>query len=326
MGSFKNPGPSPRPFAIGMGGWTLIFGGMSSFIMLFVYPSIASLFNTPWLVTGPDPVWIYGIMLLTGVCYLAAGTAVIGGHVWGRTLFLLFEPIHIVLSYVIYLHKPYAAYLNAFNILFYGIYAWMLTLPSSNEWFAGTFKVREGIERRKKAMAEIRKSQKNGSVTAQVFGILFATGAGFFFGMMVITIGFSRHDVLNFMTPVTFMMASAVLLPGIFLWGRRRWAGLTGWTLSAAGTWAIIEGVSLVFLIQTTYWHSVASQLPPAAAAGFNYQTFATIIMGGCIVIFIGVSLLKYQYRSDEKFAGLSLEDDSETASAEKQYALTGNR
>lgn len=131
--------------------------------------------------------------------------------------------------------------------------------------------------------------------------------------------------MFNYMTTISGLTATVVLLPGILLWGRQRWAGLTGWTLSAAGTWAIIEGVSLVFIIQTAYWQTLAKQLPAAAVAGFTYETFATIIMGGCVIIFIGVSLLKYQYRNDEKAAGIRMADSGKTAAPKEHYVLTGH-
>jgi hypothetical protein len=261
---------------------------------------------------GINPIMAVGNMLMTGLAYAAAGYGILQGHVWGRTLYLAVGIVSLVVSAFLF-------YTGLSVLLFGGaIYATIaafLTRDVASAYFNGSYDVPAAKQRRQRALANLRAAQRNPSDLKRVFGVLFAVGAGFLLTMALFMIGFASGAVAVFLGGLFGLPALVALAIGIALWGRSRWAGMSGWTLAGVGACTMLTGLPMLFMMQTEAWQATMAQADTAAE--LTPDVFITISLIGLLIGLSGAGLLYLQRKKDSQAVRHHLEPEEAVESLE---------
>ena len=124
-----------RPFNISIIGWLFLITGVLSVLatpFLFTYREmIEGSWHNPAVNLNAAIVFFCVI----AVSYIFAGYAILKALSWGRTLYVIFGLIYLVLSFDLF-NQALFAILS--GLLPYTVLVWQLTRKPSNDWFSTT--------------------------------------------------------------------------------------------------------------------------------------------------------------------------------------------
>jgi len=244
-----------RPLIITIIGWWLIITEITTAYSLFY---ISSFDEVPfWSDTSIDAVWIIIFNVISGIVYLASGYGILNGQSWGRTLYLIYTPVSILVGAIAFQSDQTIIIIS---VLFFLLFAFLLTRQAPTDFFNGNYvRSPKDLEHRR-SIKKLRQDQQRKSNVARVFGVLFAVGSGGLIFFAVIFIAFSPEFnlfiLLILSTPTIFG-----LLISCGLWGWKRWSAITGWTLASAGGITVFTGLTVALLSQTTAWQQSMVEL-----------------------------------------------------------------
>lgn len=296
MTTSVSPGDRSRPMIITVIGWFFIVSGIVSIVSIIGFIADRPMIEAAWGNLHIDFTAAMITTFVTGVFYGIIGYGILKGHTWGRKLFIIFGLVSVTLGIIFY-HA--ALVMVVPTVIYYGIFIWLLTRDQANEWFEGTYEPPAGEREQRKATAALRSVQTNSSLAKKLLGILFGIVSGFLFAMALFMFGFAPGlsvivSILFFGIPAVF-----ILIAGVFLWGPGRWAVFSGWTITASGIWAVLSGGSILILMQTKMWNSLASQMQTGNVT-ITVNSMSAILLAGIFAVILGIGLINHQYKLDD--------------------------
>ncbi len=122
-----------RPHTVGLIGWLFLIAGVLSVVATPFFLIYRPVIQASW--HNPDVNFAAAVVIfiILGICYVIAGFAILKGKSWGRTFYVIFGLIFVVLSFDFY-NQMLLAVLS--GLLPYIVLVWQLTRKESNEWFA----------------------------------------------------------------------------------------------------------------------------------------------------------------------------------------------
>ena len=125
--------PVSRPSNISIIGWLFLVTGVLSVIATPFFFTYRSMIEGSWHNPAVNFDAAIAFFCIMAICYIVAGYAILKGFSWGRTLYVVFGLIFVVLSFDFY-NQALLAVLS--GLLPYIVLVWQLTRKSSNDWFA----------------------------------------------------------------------------------------------------------------------------------------------------------------------------------------------
>ena len=125
--------PVSRPSNISIIGWLFLVTGVLSVIATPIFFTYREIIEGSWHNPAVNLDAAVVFFCIMAVCYIIAGYAILKGLAWGRTLYVVFGLIFVVLSFDLY-NQALLAILS--GLLPYIVLVWQLTRKPSNDWFA----------------------------------------------------------------------------------------------------------------------------------------------------------------------------------------------
>jgi hypothetical protein len=282
----------PRPLPLTITGWWLAVSGIMSLFSLAY--SLDSGVRAIWASFGISPVAAIVPALISGIGDCGSGIAILQGKQWGRTLYLVLGAAAVLYSAAI----PFVSFpMTALGLVVYIVLAYILSRPSTNAYFEGTYEVAAEVHEYRRALRRVREMDRNASDIKRVFAVLFAAVGGVLLSVLVQMPLFASGGVLVFMGIFFGLPAVVALAVGVWLWGRRRWAAVVGWTVSAAGSVGCVTGIYILILLHTSYWKTAVA----ASGAGFEIRSGDVLfaIVTSMVLLLGGAAALVYQRNAD---------------------------
>ena len=174
-----------RPLLASVIGWVLVVSGASALFTVGVYLD-AGPARDLWAAQGLNPTSVLWVNLVTGVATALAGWGVLNGHRWGRTLYLTVAVLSLIASAALFGLGPFMlAFLGAWT----GLLAFLLTRPSMNAHFDGTYVRDEHAQARRRVLRRLRREEREPNDLKRFFGVCFAVGAGLCFTFTTLMLG-----------------------------------------------------------------------------------------------------------------------------------------
>jgi len=295
-GDAPDPPQAPRPLSLSIIGWWLTVSGVLSVLGLTAASNPAV--RSTWESMGIDPTLAVISSLVTGVAHAVAGAGILQGWSWARTFYLWFGAASLIAGVFLF-SSGLPAFLLSASV--YAIAVYFLTRDAARAYLEDDYEISPESARRRRALATVRTSQRNPSDLKRVFGVLFATGAGGLLTMAVFVIGFAPGLIAVVLAGFFGVPALIALVFGVVLWGRSRWASVSGWTLLGTGVLTVTSGLSLLSSLQTKAWKAAMAQaempmeVSPAAL-------ISMCVIGGLVGL-SGAGLLLLQRAKDHDAA-----------------------
>lgn len=289
---------SRRPLSIAIIAWINIsIGGLGLVLIPLNWASITSgtafapeltvWFTVPWQFLG-DAV------------YLVSGIGIMRARNWGRILDLVYGPVSLIVSGVLYHLSPV---LLALAAVFYLVPAYFLLRPTASAFFRGVMHSPATVP-----MAGPIRYKPVGTIR-RVLAVIFLSVAGLsIFAMVIVPALLTIEDPstqLDFSIMVALLIVLAVfsgipLLIGLLLWGRPRWRGVIGYILaSVGGTYAFS---ALSFFAITADSQLRRAMAPPGSLDVVPFLRFISVsgAIAGPIFLAAGIGLVMLQNKRDK--------------------------
>lgn len=274
-----------RPTPVTVISWFLIISGGFSLLILISPHTYNS-----WQEYGINTTMAMINSVSGGVIQVLCGWWILKANSLGRTLYLLWIPVSLIIAWL-QMPGEYLPFMFL-SLCFYAVMVFLLHVKDAREYFNGTFDPQLSESA---VMSRFRRSQRNRSDLAQVVGIFFLALSGFIMISGFMVSGLSDAEVSRWSLILVFLIPSAIfLIPGILLWGRKRWAAALGWTLLAPSILSVLLSVTFFLMQGTELWMQIESEAEPDAlnmlmGSGWN----------GLIGVLIASILLIWQYKRD---------------------------
>lgn len=281
--------PMQKPISLSIICWFLI---ISSVITLFLTFSQESREYSELMGV---PVW-YGLTqsLLTSLLLLVSAVAMLKRKQWGRTLYLVFYPIPILISFFVIDNLQLALVITGFGIAIYLVLLYLLFRQDVSDFFKGQYSPDNVTSY---PLKRLRASQRAESITRRVFAIIAFIIAGIF--LLLITLSFSFFDDPFGLTVFSVIMgtpAAILLLLGTFLWGMKRWAESIGWLLCGLGAYSFFSFLGFKAITSGILPVQEVQPLDPEVMHAMTQGSFT-----GVFYAIIGIGLLVLQYNTDKE-------------------------
>ncbi len=234
---------------------------------------------------------------------VTCGVFILKGRPWSRKLYVGLIAFGSIAGLVF---VPAMRLMSLIGLVSLGVLAFFLFRPIANDYFDGNIEsMKEWMEQRRQ-LARVRAVGKNPSDFLQIVGVFLASGAGILLTLLAFSF---MAPSIYFRVGATIVLgipASVMLGTGCVAWGKARWAGLMGWSLSAAGAASVLNGVLLLFLYHLEPWQQ-ALRSADAGAEMFTLPNMLAVLVVGSITGIIGGSLLQIQHTRDMRALSESL-------------------
>ena len=277
-----------RPTTVTAISWLMIIGGgLSVFSVLLVLNNSGSqqILNA----LGASTSVVALINAFSSGTNIASGIAMLRGRNWGRRLFIVVTPVLLLISMALY---NFAFALTSFiGAIWYAVAVAFLTRRPVSDYFAGSA---EAGSPPSEVMAKppVRQSTTGKKVASVILLVL----GGFlliacFMGLLLIPSG-------NFLTLVVVAgtygaLACAFIVPGVFLWGRKRWAAVLGTLVATIGGGLLLSSLMLVEFTSIPEFGDQFASVGSDMIPGFLLIGIPATLMGGLLILL--------QRRSDSK-------------------------
>jgi hypothetical protein len=232
-----------------------------------------------------------------GVIQILCGWWMLKANPLGRNLYVLWIPVSLIVTWL-QMPGDYMPFM-VLSLFFFAVMVFFLYVKDSRDYFNGTYDPRKAESA---AVSRFRRSQRNRSDLAQVAGVFFLCISGFILLSGFMVSGFTDAEVSRWGLILVFLIPSAILIiPGILLWGRKRWAASLGWTLLVPSVSSVLLSVTFFLMKGTEMWLQIASEAEP--------EVLDMLIGGGwngLIGVIISAIMLIWQYRYDWEKAEMS--------------------
>jgi len=254
-----------------------------------------------------------GSVLFGSVVQFTSGYTIHGGRKWGRTLYTVYAPLSLLLGTWLAPSEAAPPFAWIMGLVFVGILLTVLYRPESNRFFEGTYVASEDT---KWPLRKHKRSERNPSDLAQVFGVILLIGSGFLFSFAFTAAGFAEsREWFLFILLGGWVPAIVCLIGGIFLWGRKRWAGAAGWVLLLSGGLLSVNLLFMYSMFTSPWWENYRSQIleeagDPAAMAAMG-EAVLPVAIASAFIALIGASLLWLQRDKDRGAVQIRAEHES---------------
>ena len=215
---------------------------------MFSDPSMAAV-QAIWARMGVSPSILMGMAAVNGAFSLICGVGILRGARWARGLYVAGSITSLLVGAAL-LRQGWSS--TALGVLVLGIFVVLLTRPSSNAYFNGTYTVDEADLDLRRRLSEVRARQQAPGAARRVFGRLGILGSGAWLGLAWMIIGFDPG------VGVFLAVQGAIGLGiGTALWGPRRWAAVAGWAMLVAGAMGSLVNLSVALLTSSPMWETM---------------------------------------------------------------------
>ena len=170
------------------------------------------------------------LSLFGGIINLVSGAAILKRKIWGRRVYFIITPIILLISIEMYGTKFLFLFLLAF--IFYLLFVFLLTRPSVTEYFETT--ITENPQSKVNVIAKHNGTSTDGK---KIFSVILLIMGGFMLTtwFMIIYLVSDNIFALMFLSLFCGGITCAFIIPAIFLWNKKKWAGITGTLLTTVG-------------------------------------------------------------------------------------------
>lgn len=227
-----------RPLVVSIVGWYLI---VACICTLLVAPFAFRNPLTQEMVRASGA--SLGVLLLISVVgaivYCAAGVAMLKGKRWGRQLYLVVTPLAGAVTVILY--GMDWLWIALMGWVAYGVLFVLLTRHRVNEFFSG-----EVASPVLPVDTPLQPDVPKRATWKRVVSIVLLIPGGFFLMSWFMVVGSLSGEMkgLVIFSGVWLMLTCAFIVPAIFLWGRKQWAGVLGILLSAIGGMLLMSAVA----------------------------------------------------------------------------------
>jgi len=279
-----------RPLIITIVGWWLIVTAITTAYSIYY---ISSYDEVPvWGDTSVGAVWIIIFNVINGIVYLASGYGILNGKSWGRTVYLIYTPLSILVSAIAFQNEQSIIIIG---LLYFSLIAFFLIRKDSNDFLNGNYEQSTRDVEKRKRIKKLRQVQQRKSYIARLFGVLFAVGSGWLVFLTVIIIAFSPEYNISFILLILSIPTIFGLLISCGLWGWKRWSAITGWSLASAGGITVFTGLTVALLSQTTAWQQSMVEL----GSEIDSVPFQLMWQIGLVPTVLGIVFLYLQHNRD---------------------------
>jgi len=213
---------------------------------------------------------------------VAIGIGLLYGKNWARKMLIYFSPVFIMISYFVVIKHI----LLLFSVVIYVVYVYFLNRKNTVAYFEGSLLPEDVVMSK-----NIDGSNKIGTLR-KIFAIIFLIVGGymFFTTMFLTSIHVDKISIKIIMVGLFFVISMLAFIPGVFLWGIKRWKKSTATVLISSSGLLLFGDVSLYLFFHSSY----SKQVPKINTAIFNGQTLINSIIIGSVVLAVGIIMLVY--------------------------------
>jgi hypothetical protein len=234
--------------------------------------------------TGASPVAALLFSVAGGIVLVTAGVAMLKGRNWGRTLYLFAIPVNTVLSLGLYGTKLIV--FNIIGLILYGVILFFLTRRPVSGYFSGSTDA---------AVLSTDVGAAPGVLEAltgrRIAGALLLIPGGFILNgwfMMIVPMSATGVGII-IVSGIFGFLASVFIVPAIFLWGWRQWAGVLGTLLLGVGGLLLMSGAIFYQLPSMEEFHEQFAKIDPAfmgqMAQGSLMFGIGSLVVGGLLIL-----------------------------------------
>lgn len=210
---------------------------------------------------------------------------------WGRRLYLVATPLVLLLSIATYGLKLMSIHL--IGVVVYAVFSMLLTRRGPSDYFA-----QKELSASPSGKAETVTFTKDTASGKKIISVILLVVSGFIlitWFMMLLPMSGSFF-ALVFVSGLFGIIASALIVPAIFLWGRKKWAVLLGTLLSSIGGMLLL--MALMFY-QFTSMPEFSNQFAKVDPGIMDNVIRGSVIFGIATAV-VGVLLIVLQRENDK--------------------------
>ncbi|MCH8525409.1 MAG: hypothetical protein LAT52_12740 [Balneolales bacterium] len=272
-----------RPTVVTILGWYFIVSAIFSIygLLTFLSPETANSLQH----IGANIPGMIMFNLVSGIVMFSLGYFLLNKQAWIRTFFLAYYPLSFAASFLVMdIQLPFIL----FSIIIYMLFAYLLFLPTTTAFFAGTYTDSELQIR----MKSVRSAQKRKSVIAKIFAVISAFFAAMFLLIMIVFLFMSQVTSPPIVIIVISIPTILLFTLSIVLWGWMRWQAVLGWTIAGFGG-AMVSSAIFMLLMQNS------PALTDPMFADMDYSIYPIVGLVGLLPLGIGASLVYLQHKKD---------------------------
>lgn len=297
-----------RPPSILITGWWLLASGALGLLTplyIIAVPQAREMYEAYGLPIAETIVF----SLVGALFYAVCGAAILKREPRGRTLYLVGTPLLLLVSAVLYGAALALMWLSlVFGLVVFFVFAFLLTRPTANAYFAGTLVEKPEEARR---LSAYRRSRQSRSDLRRIFGVLFLVGGGYW--LLGILVALPLVSTVEGSAPAGIFVFGILALPalvafglGVWLWGAARWMASLGWTLAVVGVLTAGTGLMLAVLPHVAAYRDVFVQ------TGLDPSIFTIMSRAGWLGLAVGLAgaaMVWHRWRAD--YEAVSIEDEA---------------
>lgn len=244
-------------------------------------------------VMGITPMTMILLSFVGGVVDLAAGVAMLKRQRWGRQCYLIASPLFLMLTIFLY-HFKYLGF-SLIGVVMYGVFFIVLTRRPVSDFFSSSIVIPSAPPR-----MSVEPSGEPDRTGKRIASICLLIPGGLFLNAWLMEI-----VPMSNVSPIGAFFISAVfgvftllfIVPAVFLWGRKRWAGFLGAFMSAVGGGLFMEAVVFYQLSTVEAFRQQFAQIDPDMIDQLTRGSF----IFGIVSLVIGLLLIILQRTNDKK-------------------------
>jgi hypothetical protein len=249
-------------------------------------------------ISGASPVAALLLSVAGGIAFISAGVAMLKGKDWGRKLYLSAAPVSLAVT--IWLYGTKFIVINIPGLVFYGVLLFFLTRPAVSAYFSGSPEaviLKAGVQPGPGFVE---------SLTARkIIGALLLIPGGFILTawfMMILPMSASGVESI-IISGIFGFLALMFIVPAVFLWGWRQWAGLLGTLFVSVGGFLLISAVTFYQLPSMEEFHDQFAKLDPAL---MGQMAQGSLMFGTGSLVIGGLLILLQRVNSKERSGGVA--------------------
>jgi hypothetical protein len=264
------------------GGWALIVSPVAA-----MDPKTQQIYQS----MGVSTVSVILLGVLSGLTYGVAGVMMLRCQEWGRKLYLFGTPASLLLSLLVL--GVAAPMMYMISVIVYVVCAIIVTRPRVNAYFSGADEASATVGMAEPDVQEPFDGKKVASILLLFPGTLFLI-------LLFMMIPLLAENTLSLAMMLLFLggLSSALIVPAIFLWGRRRWSVILGTVLTLGG------GCLLTFhaaMLQLTSLPTPPPELKMIDAAMLKAMMRSSLLAGGGFLLIGGLLILLQRVKDNER-------------------------